>query len=78
MAKVRVVVDTGLCIAAASCVATAPKLFQLNEDNLAMAVDPNDKSVGYSKEFEADEETLAALQEAAESCPTSAITVYQG
>jgi ferredoxin len=77
MAKVRVVVDTGLCIAASSCVAAAPKLFRLNEDNIAMAVDPTDGSTGYTREYEADADTLAALKEAAESCPTSAITVYE-
>ncbi len=58
----RVVVDRDLCIGAASCVALAPTVFEL--DNEAKAV---------VKSLEAtDEEMLAAAQ----SCPTQAIFVY--
>lgn len=74
MTKVKVQVDTSLCIAAATCVASAPSLFQLNEDNLAEVRTPNGPA--FSAEIEADAQTLEQLREAAAGCPTSAITVF--
>lgn len=59
-AKFIVKVDWNLCIGAASCVALAPKIFQLNQENKAYVVDPNGDS----------EENLKA---AAQSCPVNAI-----
>lgn len=59
-AKYIVKVDQNLCIGAASCVALAPKIFQLNSENKAYVVDPNGDT----------EENLKA---AAQSCPVNAI-----
>lgn len=59
-AKYVVKVDQNLCIGAASCVALAPKIFQLNQDNKAYVVDPSGDT----------EENLKA---AAQSCPVNAI-----
>ena len=35
MPKLTVTVDPKLCIAAAACIAEAPELFELDEDNVA-------------------------------------------
>ncbi len=67
MPKVTVAVDTKLCIGAAVCVGTAPRWFQLDEDNIA--------SFSVPQPAEVDEATLLLLLEAAEGCPTGAIQV---
>lgn len=60
--KYKVEVINDKCIGAASCVAIAPQVFQLNEQNIAyiVAQDGND-----------DDTKLLAAQ----SCPTAAIVV---
>ena len=58
--KFLVEVDQNICIGAASCVALASKVFQLNSENKAYVVDPKGDS---------DEEII----QAAKSCPTNAI-----
>lgn len=60
MTKYQIIVDRNLCIGAGSCVALAPKVFQLDKENKAVIVD---------SEGDTDENILAA----AKSCPTSAI-----
>lgn len=56
----KIYVDRDLCIGAASCVAIAPGVFQLDEENKAYVVD----------QHSADNETILL---AAQSCPTKAI-----
>ena len=58
--KVRV--DRDLCIGVGNCVAYAPTVFKLDEENKAVILDPSS----------VDEDTL---MEAAESCPEDAIIV---
>ena len=58
--KVRV--DKELCIGVGNCVAFAPTVFELDEENKAVVLDP----------ASVDDDTL---MEAAESCPESAIIV---
>ena len=53
------------CIAAASCVAISPDLFKLNEANLVEIIEGG---------VDNEENILLAAQ----SCPTSAIEVYEG
>lgn len=60
----KVVVDKDLCIGAASCVAIAPDVFDLDDDGKA-----------FVKEG-ASFEDLQMILDAAESCPTSAISVF--
>lgn len=59
--KYKVTVDRPKCIGAASCVAIAPKVFGLDEKNLAYVI----------SEDELDDIKLLAAQ----SCPTAAIIV---
>lgn len=58
--KVRV--DRDLCIGVGNCVAFAPTVFELDEENKAIVLDPSS----------VDAQTLL---EAAESCPENAIVV---
>jgi len=58
--KIRV--DRSLCIGVGNCVAYAPTVFKLDEDNKAVVLDPSS----------VDDATLL---EAAESCPENAIII---
>ena len=58
--KVRV--DRNLCIGVSNCVAYAPTVFALDEENKAVVLDPSS----------VDDNTLL---EAAESCPENAIII---
>jgi ferredoxin len=60
--KYKVDVIRDKCIGAASCVAIAPKVFQLDEENIAKIL---------SQDGEDDDTKLLAAQ----SCPTAAIVV---
>ena len=62
MDAVRVRVDRDLCIGVGNCVAYAPTVFELDEENKAVVLDP----------ASVDDDTLL---EAAKSCPESAILV---
>ena len=59
----RIFVDRDLCIGAASCVAIAPAVFALDDENKATVI--NDKG--------ADDETIIL---AAQCCPTRAIILF--
>jgi len=59
---VRVRVDRDLCIGVGNCVAYAPTVFELDEENKAVVLDP----------ASVDDDTLL---EAAKSCPESAILI---
>ena len=58
----QVRVDRDLCIGVGNCVAFAPTVFKLDEENKAVVLDPSS----------IDDDTLL---EAAESCPEQAIIV---
>ncbi len=58
-----VTIDRSLCIGAAACIGSAPDLFELDEDNIAVL-----------KIVPAADDRKRAV-EAAESCPTGAIQV---
>lgn len=57
------VVDRDVCVGFAECVKVAPTVFQLDDETIAVVLDP--ESV--------DRETLRA---AAEACPVDAINLY--
>ena len=58
----KVKVDRDLCIGVSNCIAVAPTVFKLDDENKAVVLDSDS----------IDEETL---MEAAESCPENAIIV---
>jgi ferredoxin len=60
--RVHITVDRALCIGSGDCVDTAPNVFQLDEEDKAVVVDPDGASV--------DE-----IVQAAGNCPVSAIFV---
>jgi len=59
----KIVVDRHLCIGAASCIAVAPGVFELDSEN---------KAVVYNADG-ADSETILL---AAQACPTKAILLF--
>jgi ferredoxin len=59
----KVVIDRDLCIAAVSCIAVAEAVYQLDDENKVVVVDPN----------AVDDETLLM---SAEACPTKAILLF--
>jgi ferredoxin len=60
--RIRVEVDRGLCIGSGDCVDTAPDVFQLDDEDIAMVVDPDGASTD-------------DIVEAAGNCPVTAISV---
>jgi ferredoxin len=63
----KAVVDPDLCIGCGLCEETCPEVFRLGEDGIAHVIDEDPPA-----------ETYADIQEAAEICPTAAITVTSG
>jgi ferredoxin len=60
--RIEVEVDRGLCIGSGDCVDTAPDVFQLDEEDKAVVVDP-------------DGAPLDDVLDAARNCPVRAIRV---
>jgi ferredoxin len=60
--RIGITVDRGLCIGSGDCVDTAPDVFQLDDEDKAVVVDPDGASV--------DDVVVAAG-----NCPVSAIFV---
>ena len=60
--RVTIDVDRALCIGSGDCVDTVPDVFQLDEEDKAMVVDP-------------DGAPLDDILEAAQNCPVTAIFV---
>jgi len=60
--RVEVTVDRSLCIGSGDCVDTAPDVFQLDDEDKAVVVDP-------------DGAPLGDILDAAGNCPVSAIFV---
>jgi ferredoxin len=60
--RIQVTVDRSLCIGSGDCVDTAPDVFQLDEEDIAVVVDP-------------DGAPLDDILTAAGGCPVSAIFV---
>lgn len=62
---VLVQVDHDICVGFGDCVSTAPEVFGLDHDNVAIVIDP-------------DAGDLTLLQAAADVCPVSAIVLLDG
>ncbi|MEK7529576.1 MAG: ferredoxin [Patescibacteria group bacterium] len=77
--KIRIKVDEDLCIGAASCVTIKPDVFQLNDENKAIVLNPADQSDAlqtYERWLEVTDDEYESILLAAQSCPTLAIFVY--
>ncbi len=61
----KIVVDRDLCIGAQSCLAPGGGVFEIDDENKAVVVDPN----------LVDDDALMA---AAQACPTRAILLFDG
>jgi ferredoxin len=75
----KIVVNRDLCIGAASCVITAPSVFELDGENKAvMLLKDNVKNSGPSVRPDLSDQALDddTIINAAKSCPTKAILVY--
>lgn len=67
MTKVKIIVNRDMCISAASCVAIAPEIFELDSEGKA-----------YPKIAETEDEILIQkAKDAASNCPTNAIQVIE-
>ncbi len=62
MSEVQIRVDRALCIGSGDCVDTAPDVFELDEEDKAVVIDPNGAP-------------LDVVLEAAGNCPVTAIFV---
>lgn len=76
MAKITVKIDSSSCIAAAACLDSAPKFFRLDEDSVANVVDTEGDG-GFEKELDVTPDELAAIKEAVQGCPSSAISIVR-
>lgn len=63
MAKYKIKIIKDKCIGAASCVGIAPKVYQLDDQNIAYVV---------SEDGDTAENVLLGAQ----SCPTNAVEIY--
>lgn len=75
--KIKVKVDPQLCIGAASCIVVAPEHFELNTEGKAeVKKSQDDHMLGYEMELEVDDAGKDKIMDAARSCPTQAILVF--
>ena len=61
--RIRIEVDRGLCIGSGDCVDSAPGVFELDDEDKAVVIDP-------------DGDPLDMVMDAAGNCPVTAIFVY--
>jgi ferredoxin len=64
LAGLRVRIDRSLCVGFGDCVGIAPEAFALDDENVAVLVDP-------------DRVDRARFIEACDACPVDAITVWE-
>lgn len=63
---VKVIVDEDKCCGFAACLSIAPEVFDMDEQNIALVIDP-----------EPSAELHAAVRAAAAACPTAAILIEE-
>jgi ferredoxin len=75
MPKITVQIDPSKCILAANCVGIDPRLFQIGLGSYVELIDSSGISQGTEYTFEASDAEAEMTEEAADSCPTRAITL---
>ncbi len=78
MPKITVQIDPSSCILAANCVGMEPSLFHIGVEPHVELIDRNSVSQGTVYTFEATDAEAEMAEEAADSCPTRAITMTRG
>jgi len=76
MKKIKIKVDSNLCIGAAACVVVDPTSFVMNDENKAYVLDHGQDDQVYQRILEVADEELDRILLAAESCPVLAVTVF--
>lgn len=76
MAKYKIILDRDKCIGTASCVAVAPRFWDLQDDGKVMLLDSkfNEETNKYELIIETDQDLLEN-KEAEDVCPVNAIKV---
>jgi ferredoxin len=78
--KLKIKVDPELCFGAASCITVSPDNFRLNGENKAEVIGRDEEIVAgnplYERIVDADEAKKDELILAAQSCPVSAISIW--
>lgn len=77
MAKYKIKVDRDLCIGAGSCVAVAPKAFELDAEGKAVILRKDGSKSSDTSSYENIDSTEEDLLNAAKSCPVNAIIIVE-
>lgn len=77
MAKYKVKVDRGLCIGAASCIAVAPKVYELDSEGKAVILKRDGTKTSDFVEYKDINDTEENITYSAKSCPTDAIIIVE-
>lgn len=77
MAKYKVKVDRDLCIGAASCVAVAPKTFELDSEGKAVILKKDGSMTSDYVNYEDINDDETNIMNAAKSCPVNAIIITE-
>ena len=79
MAKYKVKVDQDLCIGAGSCVAVAPKVFELDAEGKAIILkkDGTKNETSNFSDYAEINDTEENILNAAKSCPVNAIIIVE-
>ncbi len=77
MSKYKVKVDRDLCIGAGSCVAVAPKTFELDSEGKAVIVKKDGSKTSNSTNYTDIDDVDVNILNAAKSCPVNAIIIVE-
>ena len=77
MAKYKVKVDRDLCIGAGSCVAVAPKVYELDEEGKAVFLKKDGTKTSDLTNYEDLNDTEQNILNSAKSCPVNAIVIVE-
>lgn len=73
----KVKVDRNLCIGAASCIAVAPKVYELDSEGKAVILKKNQTKTSDFVEYRNIDDTEENILNSAKSCPVDAIVIVE-